>query len=74
MYSVIDLQNEYQAEYLNSALRRYGLNSVVIKNGVYPDGRDVYTISCFNVVELDRANCLIYRDDTSCLIFIPRPL
>ena len=60
MYSLIELNNESQAEYLNSALRRHGLDSFVFKNGIDPDGRAIFSISCLNASELDQARHLIY--------------
>lgn len=60
MYTLVCLNNELQAEYLNSALRRHGLDSFVFKNGVDPDGQDIHSISCLNASELKHARHLIY--------------
>ena len=60
MYTLIDLNNESQADYLNSALRRHGLDSYVFKNGVSPDGSEVFSIACFQASELKQARHLIY--------------
>ncbi len=66
MYTLIDLSSEIQAEYLNSALRRHGLDSFVFKSGVDPTGKDIHSISCLNASELKQARHLIY----SCRNFI----
>lgn len=66
MYALIDLYDENQAEYLNSALRRHGLDSFVLKTGISPQGAQVFSISCFNASELKTARHLIY----SCQHFI----
>ena len=66
MYTLIDLSNEIQAEYLNSALRRHGLDSFVFKSGVDSAGKDIHSISCLNASELKQARHLIY----SCRNFI----
>ena len=60
MYTLIDLNNETQAEYLNSALRRHGLDSFVFKTGVGADGSEMFSITCFNASELKQARHLIY--------------
>jgi hypothetical protein len=60
MYTLIDLHNENQAEYLNSALRRHGLDSFVFKNGVEADGKEIFSITCLNASELKQARYLIY--------------
>jgi len=60
MYTLIDLKNESQAEYLNSALRRHGLDSFVFKTGVATDGSEMFSITCFNASELKQARHLIY--------------
>lgn len=60
MYPLIDFKNELQAECLNSALRRHGLNSFVFQNGLAPDGSPVYSITCFNVSELKLARHLLH--------------
>lgn len=61
MYTLIALNNENQAEYLNSALRRHGLDSFVFKNGVDADGVDIFSICCLNASELNQARYLINR-------------
>ncbi|WFS17623.1 hypothetical protein P9K38_19545 [Pseudomonas sp. 905_Psudmo1] len=66
MYTLIDLNNENQADYLNSALRRHGLDSFVFKNGIDADGREIFSISCLNASELKQTRHLIY----SCQYFI----
>lgn len=60
MYTLIDLKNESQAEYLNSALRRHDLDSFVLKTGVGADGSEIFSITCFNASELKQARHLIY--------------
>jgi hypothetical protein len=60
MYTLIDLHNENQTEYLNSALRRHGLDSFVFKNGVDADGKEIFSIACLNASELKQARHLIY--------------
>ncbi len=54
------LDNESQAEHLNSALCRYGLDSFVFKNGVDIDAREVFSIFCLNARDLRQARSLIY--------------
>ncbi len=66
MYSLIDLKDQSQADYLNSALRRHGLDAFVLGNGLAPDGRAVFSIACLNASELAQARWLIY----SCPRFI----
>lgn len=60
MYTLIDLHNENQAEHLNSALRRHGLDSFVFKNGIEADGKEIFSITCLNASELKQARQLIY--------------
>ena len=60
MYTLIDLKNESQAEYLNSALRRHGLNSFILNTGIAPDGVKMFSITCHNASDLKRARHLIY--------------
>ena len=60
MHTLIDFPDENQAEYLNSALRRHGLDSYVFKTGVSPDGNAVFSITCFQASELKQARHLIY--------------
>jgi hypothetical protein len=45
---LIDLGDEGQTEYLNSALCKQGLDSCVSNNGVKPDGGAVFAIFSLN--------------------------
>lgn len=60
MYTLLDFKDEALAEYLNSALRRHGLDSYVFNVGVDPDGNDMFAIACLNVSEMQQARHLIY--------------
>ncbi|WP_374439437.1 hypothetical protein [Pseudomonas panipatensis] len=60
MYTLLDFKEEALAEYLNSALRRHGLDSYVFNTGVSPEGEAIYSIACLNASELGLARHLIY--------------
>jgi len=52
----------HQAEYLNSALRRHGVDSVVLTNGLSPEGQPVYSIVCPHAAEAEQARHLLLTD------------
>ena len=60
MFTLLDFKDETLAEYLNTALRRHGLDSYVFNVGVAPDGEPMFSITCPNASELDLARYLIY--------------
>jgi hypothetical protein len=60
MHTLLDFKEEALAEYLNSALRRHGLDSHVFKIGVARDGSPLFSIACPNVSEMKQARYLIY--------------
>ncbi|SDJ59122.1 hypothetical protein SAMN05216189_101971 [Pseudomonas delhiensis] len=60
MHTLLHFKEEALAEYLNSALRRHGLDSYVFNTGVGPDGEAMFSIVCPNVSELGQARFLIY--------------
>lgn len=60
MYTLLDFKEEALAEYLNSALRRHGLDSYVFNTGVSPEGEAMFSIVCLNASELGQARHLIY--------------
>lgn len=59
MYTLLDFKEEALAEYLNSALRRHGLDSHVLNVGVDPDGHTLFSIVCPNVSDMKQARHLI---------------
>ncbi|MCP1648477.1 MULTISPECIES: hypothetical protein [Pseudomonas aeruginosa group] len=60
MHTLLDFKEEALAEYLNSALRRHGLDSYVFNVGVAADGSPLFSIACPNVSEMSQARYLIY--------------
>ncbi len=60
MYTLLDFKEEVLAEYLNTALRRHGLDSYVFNVGVDCDGNAIFSIACLNVSEMQQARRLIY--------------
>lgn len=60
MYTLLEFKEEALAEYLNSALRRHGLDSHVFNVGVGQGGEAVFSIACLNASELKQARYLIY--------------
>lgn len=60
MHTLLDFKEEALAEYLNSALRRHGLDSYVFNVGVAPDGSPLFSIACPNVSEMKQGRYLIY--------------
>jgi hypothetical protein len=62
VFYLFDTTNQDQAEYLNSALRRYGVDSTVFVNGLSPEGEHIYTIACPHAAEAEQARHLLYTD------------
>lgn len=60
MFLLIEFKEEPLAEYVNSALRRHGVDSQVYNVGVFPDGSPVFAIACFLTAEMDQARHLLY--------------
>jgi hypothetical protein len=60
MYTLLEFKEEALATYLNSALRRHGLDSYVFNNGVDHKGRALFSITCLNASEMKQARHLIY--------------
>ncbi len=60
MYTLLEFKEEALADYLNSALRRHGLDTSVFNIGVAPDGKPLYAITSHKASELDLARHLIY--------------
>jgi hypothetical protein len=60
MYTLLEFKDEALATYLNSALRRHGLDSDVISLGVDPQGLPIFTIICLRISQLTLARHLIY--------------
>tara|TARA_B100000446_G_scaffold180218_1_gene196090 strand:+ start:57 stop:407 length:351 start_codon:yes stop_codon:yes gene_type:complete len=63
MYNLIDSTNKHYIEYINTALRRYGVDSVVIVVGKSPDGNDIYSTVCPSASEASQARNLLYSDN-----------
>jgi len=55
MFYVHETTDEGQADYLNSALRRYGVDSFVAPIGPDAEGRNVYGIACPLASEAEQA-------------------
>ncbi|UUY08160.1 hypothetical protein LRS11_20550 [Pseudomonas sp. J452] len=60
MYTLLDFTDKHLADYLNSALRRHGLDSYVFSSGKGHDGADIFSISCLQPGELKLGRHLIY--------------
>ncbi|MBB1519127.1 hypothetical protein [Aquipseudomonas guryensis] len=60
MYTLLDFKDKNLADYLNSALRRHGLDSYVLPSGLGPDGEEIFSISCLQSSELKQGRHLIY--------------
>ena len=56
MYTLLDFKDKNLADYLNSALRRHGLDSYVFPSGLGPDGEEIFTISCLQPSELKQGD------------------
>lgn len=63
MYSLLDFKDKNLADYLNSALRRHGLDSYVFTSGLDPEGEVIFSISCLQASELKQARHLIYSSN-----------
>ncbi|KJH82142.1 hypothetical protein [Stutzerimonas stutzeri] len=62
MFYVHETTDEGQADYLNSALRRYGVDSFVAPIGPNAEGRNVYGIACPLASEAEQARYLLYSN------------
>ncbi len=60
MFVLMEFKEESMAEYINSALRRYGVDSQVLNVGVFPDGSAAFAIVCFLTGEMDQGRHLLY--------------
>ncbi|MDH4566497.1 hypothetical protein E8E95_07385 [Pseudomonas sp. BN414] len=60
MHPVLHFKDRNIAEYLNTALRRHGLDSHVFNTGLSPEGDEMFSITCLESSELKLARHLIY--------------